>query len=59
KPEIKEKVINSKNKDKYSIILHRLEDPIYLQSTRETVLPNFLSNAIESLRPDIVFNAVD
>lgn len=56
KPVIKEKIINSKNQEKYQIILHRLEDPIYLRPTRETVLPNFLNNAIENLRPELVFN---
>lgn len=56
KPEIRDKVIRNKNKDKYNIILHRLEDPVYLRPTRRTVLPNFLNHAVENLRPEIVFN---
>lgn len=58
KSEIKEKVIKNKNKDKYGIILHRLEDPIYLRPTRQTVLPNFLNNAVENLRPEIIFSDI-
>jgi len=52
----KEKIISECGQDKYNIILHRLQDPNYLNPTRETVLPNFLNNAIENLRPEVVFN---
>ena len=39
---------------KYEQILHRLEEPDYLQRTHDTVVPRFLRQAIAVLRPEAV-----
>lgn len=59
KPERKAAVIDSHGPEKYDITLHRIQDPNYLQPTRETVIPNFINNAIENLRPEAVFSMIE
>lgn len=39
-------------KEKYFEMLRLLEDENAIKLTRNTVLPNFLKNAIENLRPE-------
>lgn len=51
-PARKEEIIRDHGEAKYHEILDRLTDPNYIQRTHETVLPNFLRNAIARLRPE-------
>lgn len=41
-------IIDLHGEGKYQLILERLKDPQYLQHTYNTVIPNFLSNAIQA-----------
>lgn len=50
KPERKEHVINKYGEKKYWEMLSMLEDDEGIKLTRKTVLPNFLKDAVETLR---------
>jgi GMP synthase-like glutamine amidotransferase len=49
-PERKEHVIGKYGEDKYNEMLELLERPDSIPLTRNTVIPNFLKNAVQSLR---------
>jgi hypothetical protein len=50
----KQHVIEHHGEDKYWETIARMNHPDFLARTHRTILPNFLSRAIESLRPELV-----
>jgi len=54
KPERKEQVVSRFGEEKYFEMLELLEKPDTISLTRENVLPSFLKNAIEELRPELI-----
>lgn len=50
----KQHVIEHHGEDKYWETIARMNHPDFLSRTHRTILPNFLSRAIESLRPEMV-----
>lgn len=52
--ERRELVVRRHGEEKYRRIMHRLNDPAYLKRTHDAVLPNFLRQALEALRPEAV-----
>ncbi len=53
KPERKEQVVNKYGEEKYINMISLLEDPETIVKTQNAVLPTFLANAIDSLRPEL------
>lgn len=54
KPERKEQVVSKYGESKYFEMLELLEKPDTISLTRENILPRFLKNAIEELRPELI-----
>lgn len=54
KPERKEQIVSKYGESKYFEMLELLEKPDTISLTRENVLPRFLKNAIEELRPELI-----
>ena len=54
KPERKEQVVSKYGEEKYFEMLALLEKPDTISLTRENVLPRFLKNGIEELRPELI-----
>lgn len=54
KPERKEQVVSRFGEGKYFEMLELLEKPDTISLTRENILPRFLKNAIEELRPELI-----
>jgi len=52
KPERKQDIIERFGLEKYNELMQRLDDPRLLWRTRNTVMPRFLMNAIQQLRPE-------
>jgi hypothetical protein len=52
KPERKQDIIARFGLDKYNELMQRLDDPSLLWRTRNTVMPRFLADAIQKLRPE-------
>ncbi len=52
KPERKKDIIERFGLEKYNELMHRLDDPSLLWRTREAIMPRFLVDAIEKLRPE-------
>lgn len=52
KPERKLQVTEKHGEEKYFEMLRLLEDPKAILHTQKIVIPNFLQNAVESLRPE-------
>ena len=50
KPEVREKIIESKGKTKFRSMLEHLVDENKIYRTNETLIPNFLKNAISRIR---------
>lgn len=50
KPEVREKIIAMKGKAKFRTMLENLVDDAKIYKTNETLIPNFLENAIKKLR---------
>jgi hypothetical protein len=50
KPEKKKEVIDEHGQDKYNEMLERLEDPDKIMHTQNTMIPNFLDEAVLSLQ---------
>ena len=50
KPEKKKEVIDEHGRDKYNEMLERLDDPDKIMHTQNTIIPNFLDEAILSLQ---------
>jgi GMP synthase-like glutamine amidotransferase len=50
KPEKKAEVVNEHGEDKYTEMLERLEDPDKITHTQNTIIPNFLDQAVMSLQ---------
>lgn len=50
-PERREHVIRHHGEEKYDRILRRMGDENFLKRTHDTVVPNFLRQAVEALRP--------
>lgn len=53
KPERKEQVVSKYGEEKYENMISLLEDPETITKTQQAVLPTFLINAIDSLRPEL------
>lgn len=51
KPERKQDIIARFGAEKYQELMQRLDDPALLWRTRDTIMPRFLVNAIQQLRP--------
>ena len=51
-PQRKAHVVEHHGLAKYNRILHRLRAPDFIAHTHATVIPNFLQNAVEALRPE-------
>jgi len=56
-PERQQAIKENFGEEKYQRIMRHLYDPNYLFKTYNTVLPNFLKNAILSLRPQMLVEA--
>ena len=54
KPERKEQVISKYGEGKYNEMLELLERPDTISLTRENVLPLFIKNAVNELRPELI-----
>lgn len=54
KPERKEHVVSKYGEQKYFEMLDLLEQPMGIELTQKTVLPNFMKHAINKLRPELV-----
>lgn len=54
KAERRAAIVKHHGEEKYARILHRLEDPDYLKHTHDHILPTFLRQAVEALRPELV-----
>jgi len=52
KPEVREKIIAAKGKRKFRTMLEHLVDESKVYKTNEILIPNFLRNAIESIREE-------
>jgi hypothetical protein len=52
-PERQEAIKENYGKEKYAQIMEHLHDLDFLERTYETILPEFLRNAVESLRPEV------
>ena len=50
KDEKKDEVVSEHGLDKYNEMLERLEDPDKLMHTQNTIIPNFLDQAVLSLQ---------
>ena len=54
KPERKEQVVSKYGESKYNEMLELLERPDTISLTRENVLPLFIKNAVNELRPELI-----
>lgn len=52
KPERKQDIIERFGLEKYNELMERLDDPSLLRRTRNTVMPRFMVEAIQKLRPE-------
>jgi hypothetical protein len=55
KPDRKEFVVNKYGEKRYWEMLEHLQNPKSITLTHNTVIPNFLKNAVKKLRPESIF----